>query len=121
LDLLTPDTSARVCLAALLLGTALASSLPKVGCPLRGVTLLTAPVGSRGAVRPQADRRIRMAGFLFRLETVDGVAADPPTLASAVPDWRVGHSIHLGDRTLLVIGKRDDDADQPPILIVEEA
>jgi hypothetical protein len=61
-----------------------------------------------------------MAGFLFRLETVDGMAADPPTLASAVPDWRVGHSIHLGDRTLLMIGKRDDDADQPPVLIVED-
>jgi hypothetical protein len=38
-----------------------------------------------------------MAGFLFRLETVDGVAADPPTLEAAVPDWRPGHSIYLGD------------------------
>jgi hypothetical protein len=28
--------------------------------------------------------------------------------------------IHLGKRTLRVIGKRDDDADRPPILIVEE-
>jgi hypothetical protein len=46
-----------------------------------------------------------MAGFLFRLETVDGVAADPPTLASAVPDWRPGHEIYFGDRTLRVIGK----------------
>jgi hypothetical protein len=29
--------------------------------------------------------------------------------------------ISLGRRQLRVIGKRDDDADQPPVLIVEEA
>jgi hypothetical protein len=29
--------------------------------------------------------------------------------------------IHLGKRTLRVIGKRDDDGDQPPVLVVEEA
>jgi hypothetical protein len=38
-----------------------------------------------------------------------------------VPNWEVGHTIHVGRRTLRVIGKRDDDADQPPVLIVEEA
>jgi hypothetical protein len=27
-----------------------------------------------------------MAGFLFRLETVEGEPADPPTLSAAVPD-----------------------------------
>jgi hypothetical protein len=32
----------------------------------------------------------------------------------------VGDTIHLGKRTLRVIGKRDDDADQPPVLIVED-
>jgi hypothetical protein len=26
-----------------------------------------------------------MAGFLFRLETVEGEPADPPTLSAAVP------------------------------------
>jgi hypothetical protein len=62
-----------------------------------------------------------MAGFLFRLQTVDGVAADPPKLESAVPNWKAGHTIHVGKRTLLVVGRRDDDADQPPTLIVEEA
>jgi hypothetical protein len=62
-----------------------------------------------------------MAGFLFRLETPQGVPADPPTLEAAVPDWRPGHSIHFGGRTLLVVGTRDDDADQPSVLIVEEA
>jgi hypothetical protein len=46
-----------------------------------------------------------MAGFLFRLETVDGAAADPPTLASGVPNWAPGDTIPLGQRTLRVIGE----------------
>jgi hypothetical protein len=29
--------------------------------------------------------------------------------------------IHLGKRALRVIGKRDDDGDQAPVLIVEDA
>ena len=58
--------------------------------------------------------------FLFKLETTDGVPAEPPTLSSAVPDWRPGHTIPLGGKTLRVVGMRDDDADQPPVLIVEE-
>jgi hypothetical protein len=62
-----------------------------------------------------------MAGFLFRLETVDGSPASPSTLEASVPNWRVGMVISLGRRQLLVIGKRDDDADQPPVLIVEDA
>jgi hypothetical protein len=62
-----------------------------------------------------------MAGFLFRLETVDGVAADPPTLEAAVPNWKAGDSIYFGYKTLRVVGTRDDDADQPPILVVEDA
>jgi hypothetical protein len=63
----------------------------------------------------------RMAGFLFRLETVDGVSADPPKLESAVPNWRAGDSIYFGHKTLRVVGVRDDDADRPPVLIVEDA
>jgi hypothetical protein len=63
-----------------------------------------------------------MGGFLFRLETVDGVPAEPSTLESAVPNWRPGDVIPRGrDRSLRVVGIRDDDADQPPVLIVEEA
>jgi hypothetical protein len=62
-----------------------------------------------------------MAGFLFRLETADGAAADPHTVSVAVPDWPVGSQIHVRSRTLRVIGTRDDDADQPPVLVVEES
>ena len=62
-----------------------------------------------------------MAGFLFGLDTLDGSPADPPTLSAAVPDWPVGSTIHVRGRTLRVIGKRDDDADHPPVLVVEES
>jgi hypothetical protein len=61
-----------------------------------------------------------MAGFLFRLETADGSPASPSTLESAVPNWAAGDVISLGGRQLRVIGKRDDNADQPPVLIVED-
>jgi hypothetical protein len=59
-----------------------------------------------------------MAGFLFRLETTDGVPAEPPTLTSAVPDWHPGDTIPLGQRTLRVLRVRDDD--DPPTLVVED-
>jgi hypothetical protein len=58
-----------------------------------------------------------MAGFLFRLETEDGKPADPPTLSAAVPNWSVGDSIYFGYKTMRVVGQRDDEADQPPVLI----
>jgi hypothetical protein len=58
--------------------------------------------------------------FLFRLETADGTAAEPPTLTSAVPNWRAGDTIPLGQRTLRVVRVCDEDADQPPVLVVED-
>jgi hypothetical protein len=58
--------------------------------------------------------------FLFRLETRDGTPADPPTFATAVPNWRPGHTIPLGRRSLRVIEVRDVDADKPPVLVVED-
>jgi hypothetical protein len=33
--------------------------------------------------------------FLFKLETADGVPAEPSTLTSAVPNWRFGDTIPL--------------------------
>jgi hypothetical protein len=61
-----------------------------------------------------------MAGFLFRLETADGAPAEPRTLTSAVPNWGPGDTIPLGPRTLRVVGARDDESDEPPVLVVEE-
>ncbi|HKD34456.1 MAG TPA: hypothetical protein VKB73_13485 [Gaiellaceae bacterium] len=63
-----------------------------------------------------------MAGFLFKLETRNGSPANPPTLSAAVPNWTVGDVIALSaGRALRVVAKRDDDADSPPVLVVEEA
>ena len=59
-------------------------------------------------------------GFKFRLETVVGDPADPPTLSAAAPTWSTGDTIHLGRRTLRVVDVRDDDADRPPVLVVED-
>jgi hypothetical protein len=59
--------------------------------------------------------------FRFKLETADGAAADPPTLSTAVPNWRPGDTIPLGrGSSLRVVGVRYDDADQPPVLVVED-
>jgi hypothetical protein len=62
----------------------------------------------------------RMAGFLFRLERPDGTPAEPPSLSAAVPNWRPGDTIHLGARTLRVVGVRDGGNDQPAVLVVED-
>jgi hypothetical protein len=59
--------------------------------------------------------------FLFRLEAADGTPVEPPTLASAVPNWRPGDTIPLGaQKALRVVAVRDDDAEQPPVLVVED-
>ena len=44
----------------------------------------------------------------------------PQTIRSAISGWRSGDTIPLGHRTLRVVQVRDDDADQPPVLVVEE-
>ena len=73
------------------------------------------------AVRPQPrGREDRMAGFLFRLETVEGEPAEPPTLSAAVPNWKPGDTIALGKRMLRVVALRDVDGDAPPLLVVED-
>jgi hypothetical protein len=59
--------------------------------------------------------------FLFSLETAEGMPAEPATLNTAVPNWRAGDTIPLGKRSLLVVALRDDDADRPPVLVVEDA
>jgi hypothetical protein len=74
-----------------------------------------------GSGRPAPDEKGDwMAGFLFRLETVEGEPAVPSTLSTAVPNWRPGDTIPLGGKTLRVVGRRDDEADQPPVLVVED-
>jgi hypothetical protein len=69
---------------------------------------------------PTNGRESRMAGFLFKLETLEGERAEPRELSSAVPNWAPGHEIHFGHKTLRVVVVRDDDADSPPVLVVED-
>jgi hypothetical protein len=50
------------------------------------------------------------------------VPAEPPTLTSAVPNWSSGDTITLGaGRMLSVVDVRDDDTDEPYVLVVEDA
>jgi hypothetical protein len=58
--------------------------------------------------------------FLFRLETPEGAPAEPPTLATAVHKWKSGDTIPLGRRVLRVVHVRDDEAEEPPVLVVED-
>jgi hypothetical protein len=59
--------------------------------------------------------------YHFRLQRTDGTSADPPTYRSSVLVWKQGDEIPLNaERTLRVLGVRDDDADQPPVLVVED-
>jgi hypothetical protein len=58
--------------------------------------------------------------YHFRLQRTDGSPADPPTYRSSTLSWNQGDTIPLtAERTLRVLGVRDDDADQPPALVVE--
>jgi hypothetical protein len=58
--------------------------------------------------------------FTFKLAQEDGTPADPPVLHPAVPTSQAGDTIPLGrGRTLRVVAIRDNDADQPPALVVE--
>lgn len=41
-------------------------------------------------------------------------------LHAAVPNWSPGDTIPLGHKTMRVVAVRDDDADQPAVLVVED-
>jgi hypothetical protein len=68
----------------------------------------------------QRKGRTEWPGFTYRLEREDGTPADPPTFETATPTWGIGDTIPLGRRTLRVVRVRDDDTDQPSVLIVED-
>jgi hypothetical protein len=62
--------------------------------------------------------------FQIRLEH-EGTPADPPTLKTAVPNWRPGDTIPLGqERMLRVIDtplRENSDGDPVLVLVVEPA
>jgi hypothetical protein len=59
--------------------------------------------------------------FDFQLQNPDSTPANPPTLASAVPNWKAGDVIPLGgEKALRVLEIRpSDDPIGDPILVVE--
>jgi hypothetical protein len=71
-------------------------------------------------VRPSGPGQEDWMTFTFRLERLDGSPADPPTFTTTVLVWQPGDPIHLGGKTLQVVRVRDDDADQAPVLIVQD-
>jgi hypothetical protein len=59
--------------------------------------------------------------FTIRLEQADGTPADPPSIGSAVTDWRTGDTIPIAaGRSLRVVGIVATNKDEPPVLIVED-
>jgi|Tabmets5t2r1_1033131.scaffolds.fasta_scaffold182903_1 hypothetical protein len=58
-------------------------------------------------------------GFTFTLELADGTPTDPPTFRTSVLN-ATGRHDSAGARTLRVVALRDDDADQPPVLVVQD-
>jgi hypothetical protein len=59
--------------------------------------------------------------LIYKLEHEDGTPADPPTFRSSTLNWRQGDKIPMtAERTLRMLGVRDGEADQPPVLMVDE-
>jgi hypothetical protein len=59
--------------------------------------------------------------FNIKLERPDGTPAEPPSIGTTVTNGRPGDTIPIAaGRSLRVVGLRDDDADQPPVLVVED-
>lgn len=58
--------------------------------------------------------------YHFRLQRSDGSPADPPTYRSTVLTWRQGHDPAERGPDAACLGVRDDDADQPPVLVVQD-
>jgi integrase len=58
----------------------------------------------------------------FKLERLDGMPAEPPSIESTVLSWKPGDTIPLGaNKTLQVVRVRDNDADRAPVLVVHQA
>jgi hypothetical protein len=59
--------------------------------------------------------------FTFKLERLDGTPADPPSFKTTELRWKPGDTIPIGrHRTLQVVRVRDNDADQAPVLVVQD-
>jgi hypothetical protein len=55
--------------------------------------------------------------FTIRLERANGTPAEPPTIRSAVTDWRTGDTIPIAAGcSLRVVGIVATNEDEPPVL-----
>jgi hypothetical protein len=62
-----------------------------------------------------------MARICVQARTPRRTPAEPKTFKTAVPNWSPGDTIPLGQgKVLRVVAIRDDDADRPPTLVVED-
>ena len=58
--------------------------------------------------------------LIFKLVTVDGAPADPPSLTTIVALWRAGDTIPLRHGRCVWSTYRQTDPDEPPALVVED-
>jgi hypothetical protein len=59
--------------------------------------------------------------FTFKLDRLDGTPAEPPTIESTVLSWHLRRHDPSGvEQDLQVVRVRDEDADQPPVLVVAD-
>ena len=82
---------------------------------------ITAPI-TKTTISPAACSLVMTLRSSHRAGPVKAPAHPLPARLEHLPELEkhVRGAIHLGKRTLRVIGKRDDDADQPPVLVVED-
>jgi hypothetical protein len=58
----------------------------------------------------------------FKLERLDGTPAEPASIKTTILSWQPDDTIPLNaNRTLQAVRVRDEDADQPPVLVVADA
>jgi hypothetical protein len=81
-------------------------------------TLAGAPSTSSSLNRNRAIRSSHPPGA-GRPDASILACAEPSKIEVAVPNMRVGDSVPLGNGTLRVVGVREDDADQPPVLALK--
>jgi hypothetical protein len=57
----------------------------------------------------------------FKLKRLDGTPADPPSFKTTELVWSPGDRIHISaGRTLQVVRRYHDEADDLPVLVVED-
>jgi hypothetical protein len=58
--------------------------------------------------------------FLFKLETTDGEPAEPWDVQNRSPELAGRRHDPVRSQNVGVVGVKDEDADQPPVLVVED-